>query len=73
MRAAIYGAGSLGTVLGAYIFKAGESIDMINRNQKHVAAMKENGAKVVGKAEFSVKVNALLPEEMSGKYDIIFL
>lgn len=73
MKAAIYGAGSLGTVLGAYIAKSGESIDLINRNKAHVAAMKENGAKITGTVDFTVKVNALLPDEMSEKYDIIFL
>lgn len=73
MRVAIYGAGSLGTVLGAYITKAGEQIDLINRNKAHVEALKKSGAKITGKAEFSVRVNALLPDEMSGKYDIIFL
>ena len=32
MRIAIYGAGSLGTILGAYISKAGVAIELINRN-----------------------------------------
>jgi len=73
MRIAIYGAGSLGTVLGAYVAKAGEQIDLINRNKKHIAALKKQGAKIIGKAEFVQKVTALLPDEMSGKYDIIFL
>ena len=35
-RYAIYGAGSLGTVLGAYITKNGGQIDLINRNRAHV-------------------------------------
>ena len=34
MKAAIYGAGSLGTVLGAYIAKAGYQIDLINRTSR---------------------------------------
>ena len=33
MRAAIYGAGAMGTVLGAFIARAGVQIDLINRNQ----------------------------------------
>lgn len=73
MRAAIYGAGAMGTILGAYIAKAGKQIDLINRNRAHIAALKANGAKVIGKAEFTQKVTALLPEEMTGTYDIIFL
>lgn len=73
MRCAIYGAGAMGTVLGAYIAGAGRDIDLINRNQKHIAALKEKGARIVGTAEFTQKVNALLPSEMTGKYDVILL
>ena len=73
MRYAIYGAGSLGTVLGAYITKAGVPIDLINRNKKHTAALKEKGAHIKGTVDFKVKVNALYPDEMTEVYDVIFL
>lgn len=73
MRAAIYGAGAMGTVLGAYIARAGKQIDLINRNQKHVEAMKKDGAHIVGTVDFKQPVHALTPEEMQGKYDLIFL
>lgn len=73
LRTAIYGAGSLGTILGAFITRSGKSIDLINHNKAHVAALKENGARVVGTMEFTQPVTALLPEEMEGRYDIIFL
>jgi 2-dehydropantoate 2-reductase len=56
MRTAIYGAGSLGTILGAFISKAGEQIELINRNKAHVDALNANGAKVVGTMEFVQKV-----------------
>ena len=70
---AIYGAGSLGTVLGAYITKNGGEIDLINRNRAHVEALNENGATVTGTVEFNVPVKVLLPDEMEGRYDVIFL
>lgn len=73
IRCAIYGAGSLGTVLGAYVTKNGGKIDLINRNRAHVAALKENGAKITGTVEMTVPVTAYTPEEMTGKYDVIFL
>ncbi len=73
MNVAIYGAGAMGTVLGAYITKAGYDIDLINRNKEHVNALKKSGAKIIGKIEFLQPVKALLPEEMTKKYDIIFL
>ncbi len=73
MRYAIYGAGSLGTILGAYVTKNGGEIELINRNKAHVNALNTNGAKIIGKVEMTVPVKAVLPDEMSGKYDVIFL
>ena len=73
MRVAIYGAGSLGTILGAYITKAGEKIDLINRNKAHIEALQTKGAQVVGTVQFTQPVVAYTPAEMSGQYDIIFL
>ena len=73
MRIAIYGAGSLGTILGAFISKAGVPIELINRNKAHVTALKEKGSQVVGTMNFNQPVVAYTPDEMSGTYDIIFL
>lgn len=73
MRCAIYGAGSLGTVLGAYMTKNGVPVELVNRNKAHVAAMREKGAHISGTVEMTVPVNAITPDEMSGKYDVILL
>ena len=73
MRVAIYGAGSLGTILGAFISKAGVPIELINRNKAHVEALKTKGAQVVGTMNFCQPVVAYTPAEMSGTYDIVFL
>jgi 2-dehydropantoate 2-reductase len=73
MRIAIYGAGSLGTILGAFISKAGVPIELINRNKAHVTALQEKGAQVVGTMNFHQPVVAYTPDEMSGTYDILFL
>lgn len=73
MRTAIYGAGSLGTILGAFINKAGMPIELINRNKAHIEALNSNGASVTGTVQFNQKVNAYTPDMMSGEYDIIFL
>lgn len=72
-RYAIYGAGSLGTVLGAYITQNGGKIELINRNQAHVAALNEKGACITGTVEMTVPVTAYTPDEMSGVYDVILL
>lgn len=63
----------MGTILGAYITRAGEAIDLVNRNKAHVEALRANGAHVTGTVEFTQKVNVLFPDEMSGLYDIILL
>lgn len=73
MRAAIYGAGSLGTILGAYITRKGEKIELINRNKAHVEALQTRGATITGTVNFTQAVTAYTPSEMTGKYDIIFL
>ena len=81
MRVAIYGAGSLGTVLGAYISKnvkessvdLGNGVELYNRNKDHVLALKEHGARIDGQVSFTQSVLAFLPSEMEGSFDYIFL
>lgn len=73
MRLAIMGAGSLGTILGAYIAKAGNDIDLIDVYKEHISALNKVGAHVIGTVDFIQKehIHALLPEEMEGTYDLI--
>jgi len=73
MKCAIYGTGSLGTVLGAYMTKAGVPVELVNHNAAHVAALREKGAHITGTVDFTVPVRAVLPEQMQGPYDVIFL
>ena len=63
----------MGTILGAFISKAGMPIELINRNKAHVEALNSGGAHVVGTMEFTQKVTAYTPDQMSGTYDVIFL
>lgn len=73
MRTCIYGAGAMGTVLGAYLARAGVSVDLVTRNKGHIAGLKAHGAHIVGKVDFIQAVPAFLPEEMEGNYDLIML
>lgn len=73
MKIAIYGAGSLGTVLGAYMSKAGQPVDLINRNQAHVDALNKDGARITGTANFTAPVTAFTPDKMTDVYDIVIL
>ena len=73
MKCAIYGAGSLGTVLGAYMTKGGVPVELVNRNRAHVDALREKGAHITGTVDFSTPVTAITPEEITAPYDVIFL
>ena len=73
MKALIYGAGSLGIVLGAYLAKGGADITLCNRNPAQVAALQEKGAQVTGTVEMTVPVQAVLPGDIQDRYDVIFL
>ena len=73
MRTAIYGAGSLGIVLGAYLSKAGVDITLVHHRREMVDTLNEKGARVIGKVEMTVPVRAVLPREMDGFYDVVFL
>lgn len=59
--------------MGAYITRKGEKIELINRNKAHVEALQTRGATITGTVNFTQAVTAYTPQEMSGKYDIIFL
>jgi len=71
MRTAIMGVGSLGTILGAYISKAGYQIDLIDPYQEHVETLNEKGAHVIGTVDFVQKVHAITPDQMEGIYDLV--
>lgn len=73
MKCAIYGAGSLGTVLGAYMTKNGQEVELINRNKAHVEALNQKGAHIKGTVDFKTPVKAITPDQMTGKYDVFFL
>ena len=64
MKIAIYGAGSLGTVLGAYLAKAGIAVDLVTRNKEHVSALNANGATIIGTVQMNVPVHALTPDQI---------
>ncbi|MEO2202830.1 2-dehydropantoate 2-reductase [Paenibacillus pabuli] len=73
MRIAILGAGSLGTIVGAYLADGGMDVELIDAYQEHVNALNQTGAKVVGTTEFHAKVKAITPDQKSGTYDLVLL
>lgn len=76
-KIAVYGAGAMGTVLGAFLTLGGlKNVHLITRNEAHVKGLNEQGARIVCEAdgnELTVPVTALLPSQMQEKYDVVFL
>ena len=48
MRTAVMGAGSLGTIAGALLSKAGLDVVLVDANEEHVNELNAEGARVVG-------------------------
>lgn len=71
MRIAVMGVGSLGTILGAHIAKAGYPVDLIDPYEEHVKVLNEQGAHVIGTVDFVQPVHAITPDQMEGVYDLI--
>lgn len=76
-KIAIYGAGAMGTVLGALLTKGGlKNVHLISRNLSHVHGLNENGAQiecVADKITLNIPVTAKTPDEMDEQYDVVFL
>ncbi|MFW3527916.1 ketopantoate reductase family protein [Staphylococcus caprae] len=73
MKIAIYGAGSLGTIMGAFLSESNPNVDLIDVNEAHVNELNNNGAHIVGKVDYSQNVKALTPSQINDKYDIVLL
>ncbi|WP_284386087.1 ketopantoate reductase family protein, partial [Bacillus safensis] len=73
MRIAVLGAGSLGTIVGAYLATGGMDVELIDAYEEHVDTLNQVGAKVIGTTEFHAEVKAITPENKSGKYDLVLL
>lgn len=73
MRSMIYGAGSLGTILGALLAEQGADVLLVSRNAAHIEALKTSGAAISGSMQKTVPVRAALPAEISGTFDLIFV
>ncbi|MBR0085122.1 MAG: ketopantoate reductase family protein [Lachnospiraceae bacterium] len=69
-KIAIMGCGSLGTILGAYLNKAGLDVMMVDAYEEHVKALNEHGATVTQGVEMNVPVKACTPDQLEGTYDL---
>lgn len=72
-RAAIIGAGSLGTIVGALMTDGGRPVDLVDTDPANVEALNTQGARITGEMDLTVPVRALTPDRMEERYDLVFL
>jgi 2-dehydropantoate 2-reductase len=63
----IWGAGAIGGTIGAHLVRAGREVIFVDIVPEHVERMRADGLRVTGPvAEFTVPVQAAMPEELDG-------
>lgn len=70
----IWGAGAIGGSLGAGWLRKGHDVVFVDNVPEHVAAINDGGLKIVGPIfEDTVRAPALMPADVSGTFERIFL
>ncbi|HXD23277.1 MAG TPA: 2-dehydropantoate 2-reductase [Gemmatimonadaceae bacterium] len=74
MRVLVWGAGAIGGTMGAYLARAGHDVTMVDNVPEHVAAINSHGIRITGPVqEFTQRVSAFTPAEVTGAWDTIML
>jgi 2-dehydropantoate 2-reductase len=69
----IAGAGAIGGLVGAHLWRAGHAVRLVDRDRAHVEAIRTRGLEVGGRAGFVTRVPACLPEETPGGIGALLL
>lgn len=69
----IVGAGAIGGITGSHLIRAGHTVDFIDVERAHVDAVRQNGLRVSGALEATVRPTIMLPEEAEGQYSKVLL
>jgi len=70
----IWGAGAIGGTLGAHWARAGHDVLLVDTQAAHVEACRSTGLRIFGPVvEFTQRVDAVTPEELTGTYARIVL
>lgn len=73
MKVHVVGAGAIGGLVGAYLARAGHEVTLVDANARHVAAIRADGLRITGVAEFTVRLPALEPDELREPLDVVLL
>lgn len=70
----IWGAGAIGGTLGAAFIRSGHDVIFVDNAADHVAAINEKGLTIEGPIfQDTIKARAVLPEDLDGVYERIYL
>ena len=70
----VWGAGAIGGTVGVYLARAGHHVTFVDIVPEHVAAIRGPGLHIHGPVEdFTVQAPAMLPGDVSGTWDKVFL
>ena len=70
----IWGAGAIGSTLGACLVRAGHSVVFVDNANDHIQAIMSRGLSIEGPiTEFNIRATAVTPEQLTGKFDTVFL
>ncbi|MGF2385620.1 ketopantoate reductase family protein [Lentilactobacillus otakiensis] len=74
-KIAVYGAGSIGTISGAYLTKAygKDHVTLVDAWKENVDTLNSKGAHITGTTEMTVPVTAVTPDDLTGEYDVVLL
>jgi 2-dehydropantoate 2-reductase len=73
MELTIVGAGAIGGIAGAHLWRAGHRVRLVDRDRAHVAAIRAGGLEVAGHAAFTAAVPAAEPAEVAGPIETLVL
>ena len=62
----IVGAGAVGSIVGVQLSRAGHHVRFVEVNRDHVAAVLQDGLKLSGAVEATIRPEIMLPEEVTG-------
>jgi 2-dehydropantoate 2-reductase len=73
MRVTIVGAGAMGGVTGAFLARAGVDLTLVDNVEQHVKAVQQDGLRMDGLEEFTVRVPAITPSELRGPLELVII
>ena len=73
MNITVYGAGAIGGITGAKVALAGHDVTFVDKVPEHVDLINRQGLLVTGVSEERVRAPAMLPDDMQGYLETVFL